>query len=102
MGPAIYVIAILGCGEGDTACQPVAFAPVQYRSEADCNANTADAIATHSDVAFPVVVAQCQKAGTPAAQTVFADDVNLPDAANPSIDRPRVRQANYRLLASRD
>jgi hypothetical protein len=93
MGPAFYIMAILGCGEADTQCQPVATVPARYESAAACNAATEDAIAEHGgDALYPVVVAQCRKAGEPAAQQIWADEVNLPEADAPG------RRSNERVI----
>jgi hypothetical protein len=80
MGPAFYILAILGCGEGETQCQQVATAPASYASQADCNAASEDALMRHTDAEFPVVVAQCRRADSPAAAQVWADEVKLPNA----------------------
>ena len=40
MGPAFYVMAILGCGEADTACQQVGVTQAQYESADACTAAT--------------------------------------------------------------
>jgi hypothetical protein len=87
MSAAFYIIAILGCGEADAACETVATVPARYESQDACNAASEDALAQHgSDVLFPVVIAQCRKAGEPAAQQIWADEVDLPKA-----DAPRSR-----------
>ncbi len=97
MGPVIYVMAILGCGEGGDVCEPVATAPVRYESEAACNAATSAMIERHSDALFPVVVAECRQAGTPVAK-IWADEVRLPapDAAG-----PRIQRASYKPQRAR-
>ncbi len=96
MGPAAYIMAILGCGEADVACQQVATVPAQYESQEACNAATEDALATHGgDVLFPVVIAQCRKASEPAAQQIWADEVELPNA-----ETPRGNQRQRLILAS--
>jgi hypothetical protein len=76
MGPATYLIAILGCGEADAPCQQVQFAPVRYESEAACLAAT-DAVAARADIDYPVVVAECRRAGATAV-TLRADEVRRP------------------------
>lgn len=61
MGPAAFVIAILGCADGGSACTSIETLPVQYRTEAACAA--AAPAALYRDGAsydFPTVVAQCQ------------------------------------------
>jgi hypothetical protein len=96
MGPAFYVMAILGCGEAETACEPVASVATSYRSEEACNAAATGEIEKHVDALYPVVVAQCRKAVS-TAQQVFSDEVKLPEAQQPS----RVLRAAYRPQRSR-
>lgn len=69
MGPAAYVIAILGCADGSAACQPVATMPTRYESQAACSAATNDVLAQNSDFDFPTIVAECRTSrAVPAAQ----------------------------------
>ena len=91
MGPAFYVMAILGCGEADNLCEPVTTLATRYESAAACEAATTGAIERHSDILYPVVVAQCRQAGTEISQKVWSDEVKLPDAQQ----QPRVRRAAY-------
>ncbi len=97
MGPAFYVMAILGCGEADTACEPVATVATQYQSAEACNAATASAIEKHSDALYPVVVAQCRSARASTSQQVWADEVKLPDAHQ----APRFQRAAYKPQRAR-
>ena len=64
MGPAAYVIAILGCADGAAQCTPVATLSARYESEATCLAATGGALADSAGIDFPTIVAQCQRAGT--------------------------------------
>lgn len=98
MGPAFYILAILGCGEGETQCQQVAVAPSSYQSQADCNAATEDQLMRHMDAAFPVVVAHCRRADSPAAAQIWADEVKLPAAEG---DSPRIQHATYEARRKR-
>jgi hypothetical protein len=91
MGPAFYVMAILGCGEAETACEPVANVATQYQSADACNAATAAAIEKHMDALYPVVVAQCRRAGNEIANKIWPDEVKLPAAEG----RPIVRRAAF-------
>lgn len=77
MGPATFLIAILGCGEGEANCQQVAIAPARYESRAACMADTENALAS-VDAAYPVLVADCRAAGTQTA-SVRADEIRLPE-----------------------
>ena len=63
MGPGIFIIAILGCGEAEAPCETVRTLEPRYRSEAACTAATEDALLSHSDADYPVIVAQCVAAG---------------------------------------
>jgi ABC-type hemin transport system ATPase subunit len=77
MGPAIFLIAIMGCGEGDAQCQQVRTLEARYESQAACTAATEAAVAQNVDVDFPVVVAQCVAAGAP-PEAPGAGDVQRP------------------------
>ena len=89
MGPVVFVMAILGCGEADTACQPVTTLPTRYESRAACDAATEDMLARQDDILFPVVVAQCAEADKAAAGTVMANEVRLPEPGEPQLRRAR-------------
>ena len=91
MGPAFYVLAILGCGEADAACEQVALAPAQYRSLEECNQATGAAVTQHQDALYPVVVAQCRRADAEVAEKVMPEQIDLPE---PERQSP-VRRASY-------
>jgi hypothetical protein len=84
MGPLLYVIAIMGCGEGDQACREVQVAEPRFATQAACAAATADVLARYTDLAYPSVVAQCRRDG-PRPASLRANEVLLPQ---PSIGRP--------------
>ncbi|MEA3009232.1 MAG: hypothetical protein QOJ91_924 [Sphingomonadales bacterium] len=67
MGPAIFIIAIMGCGEGDAPCQQVKTLEARYESQAACTAATEAALTQNSDVDYPVIAAQCVAAGARSA-----------------------------------
>lgn len=67
MGPVGYFIAILGCADGGAACQIVATLAPRYESAAQCAAARDEALDRNSDLDFPTLVAQCQKAARPAS-----------------------------------
>ncbi len=93
MGPAYYVIAILGCGEAEAPCEHVAVAPARYESAAACTAATEAAMAEHSDIPFPVVVAQCRK-GDAASVKLMSGEVARPGAGESApVRRASVRPA---------
>jgi len=63
MGPAYFVIAILGCADGSQACTRVATMPTQYESEQACAASVSAALAASTDLDFPTLVAECRAVG---------------------------------------
>jgi len=78
MGPAVFVIAILGCGEGEAPCQPVQVADARYESREQCQAATEGALQQFANLDFPVVVAEC-RAQRAAATPLRPADIRLPD-----------------------
>ena len=68
MGAGYFVIAILGCADGGSACTPVATLPVRYESQAQCAANVAAALTENSDFDYPTLVARCSPAETKSAE----------------------------------
>lgn len=59
MGPAYFVMAILGCADGGTACTPVATLQTRYATEAQCTAAEGAALIDNSNFDFPTLVARC-------------------------------------------
>ena len=84
MGPGIFLIAIMGCGEGDGPCEPVRTLDVRYESRADCIAATEAAVTRNSDVDFPVVVAQCVASGAK-PDAPKANDVKRPGSGRADV-----------------
>ena len=97
MGPAFYVMAILGCGEADTACQQVAVANARYESIDACNAASPDVVARQGDVLFPVVIAQCRPANASISGKVMPSDVALPEPER----APEQRRVSYDKRSAR-
>jgi hypothetical protein len=60
MGPGYFVIAILGCADGGTACTPVVTLQTRYASESECSAATTGALETNSNFDFPTLLARCK------------------------------------------
>lgn len=67
MGPGYFVIAILGCADGGSACTPVATLPTQYANERQCTAATASALEANSEFDFPTILAQCREGSVKAS-----------------------------------
>ena len=80
MEPAFFIIAILGCGEGDAPCAQVRQLETRYESQAACTRATDDALAANAEGDYPVIVAQCVASGK--AASLSPVEIRLP-AANP-------------------
>lgn len=60
MGPGYFVIAILGCADGGSACTPVATLQTKYENVAQCNAATVAALEANTQFDYPTLLARCQ------------------------------------------
>jgi hypothetical protein len=67
MGPGYFVIAILGCADGGSACTPVATLQSHYATEAECMASTGAALIENSNFDYPTLVARCRPGATRSA-----------------------------------
>jgi hypothetical protein len=101
MGPAYFVLAILGCGEGEAACQQVAIAEPRFASVEACQSASEDTLMRHSDVDYPVVVAQCRPASQPASVELWSNDVARPEGGAMPVAEPRSATFKRQQLASR-
>lgn len=75
MGPGSFIIAILGCSDGATACTPVMTVPARFESESACTAAAPDALIANSNFDFPSLLAVCRPAGRPAAADLGPDEI---------------------------
>lgn len=64
MEPLYYVMAILGCSDGQAACTEARIEPARYASIAQCRAAMLRALGRNTDLAFPVIAATCRQMGT--------------------------------------
>lgn len=60
MGPAYFVIAILGCADGGSACTQVATLGTRYETQSQCEAATAAALIENSSFDYPSLAARCR------------------------------------------
>ena len=67
MGLGFFVIAILGCADGGSACTPVATLQAHYATEAQCSAASGEALMANSGFDYPTLVARCRRGETKAA-----------------------------------
>lgn len=63
MGPVFYVLAIMGCGDGQEQCQAARVEPQRFATAAECRAALPGALARNTDLDYPVVSGACQRAG---------------------------------------
>ena len=91
MEPLFYVMAILGCGESEAACQQVRVAQAQYRTESECLAATEAELIRHQNLPYPTIVAQCRRSGA-AVQTLRGSEVMMPDGGALPATPPRYAQ----------
>ena len=63
MGPAYFVIAIMGCSDGAVDCQTVATPAAHYATEQACLAARGDALIANNGLDFPTLLAECQAVG---------------------------------------
>lgn len=89
MGPGIFLIAIMGCGDGDAPCRTVRTLETPYQTQAACAAATEAALAEAGDADAPVVVAQCVRAGTKAS--VRGEEVKLPAGGRAEVRTSPIR-----------
>ncbi|MDQ3078451.1 MAG: hypothetical protein M3R03_00420 [Pseudomonadota bacterium] len=80
MGAGLFLMAIMGCADGSSACTPVATLPARYESRAECAAATNAALATSTEFDFPTIVAECRLAPAPAS-AIRAQPAKRPVAA---------------------
>ncbi len=64
MEPLFFVMAILGCGDGQAGCQQARIVPARYETMAQCRAALPDQIAHNTDLSYPVITADCRQGGT--------------------------------------
>ena len=63
MGSVFYVIAIMGCGDGQAQCAQQRIEPVRYYSAAQCRAAMPAALMRNSDLDYPTITAACRQMG---------------------------------------
>lgn len=63
MEPILYVMAIMGCGDGQQICSEARVEPAQYTSIQACQEAMPAALVRNADIDFPVVTATCRSTG---------------------------------------
>lgn len=78
MGPGYFIISILGCSDGTTACTPVMTVPTRYESESACTVAAPGALVANSNFDFPSLLAQCTAVARPAAAESSSEPAPAP------------------------
>ena len=60
MGPTLFIMAIMGCGDGDAACRQLRIADALYPTVEACQAATNTVLQRNTDLDYPTVSAQCR------------------------------------------
>lgn len=68
MEPVFYVMAILGCGDGQMQCREARVEPVRYESAAQCQMAMSQVLPRHMDLSYPTIAATCQRKGAHVAR----------------------------------
>lgn len=68
MEPLFYVMAIMGCGDGNVQCTEARVVPIRYASMAQCRAALPDQLARNTDVPYPMIGAACRTNGAEIAK----------------------------------
>ncbi len=63
MEPIFFVMAIMGCGDGEAQCVPARLEPVHYATVQQCRAALPQVLARNTDLSFPVIAADCRASG---------------------------------------
>lgn len=63
MNPMFFVMAIMGCGDGNTQCTEARIVPARYETMAQCRAALPEQLARNTDVPYPMIGADCRQSG---------------------------------------
>lgn len=72
MGSVFYVIAIMGCGDGQAGCAQQRVETVRYATAAQCQAAMPSVLARNNDLDFPTITAACRQIGQSMADRTTA------------------------------
>jgi len=63
MDPILFVVAIMGCGDGQAGCTEARVVRAQYETIAECQLALPDMLAANTDIPFPEISATCRRDG---------------------------------------
>lgn len=61
MDPILFVVAIMGCGDGQTACTEARTISARYETVAECQLALPSVLAANTDISFPEISATCRR-----------------------------------------
>jgi hypothetical protein len=59
--PILFVVAIMGCGDGQTGCTEARVVRAPFETAAECQANLPAVLAANTDVPYPEISATCRR-----------------------------------------
>lgn len=60
MGPFVYVMAIMGCGDGTAQCTEARIVPTRFETMAACQQAAQAELIRNGDLDFPELMASCR------------------------------------------
>ena len=60
MGPFVYVMAIMGCGDGAYQCTEARLVETRYETMASCQQAAQSQLIANGDLEFPELMASCR------------------------------------------
>jgi len=61
MDPILFVVAIMGCGDGRTGCTEARVVRAQYETVAECQLALPTVLAANTDLGYPEITATCRR-----------------------------------------
>jgi hypothetical protein len=61
MDPILFVVAIMGCGDGQTGCTEARTVRAAYETVAECQLALPTVLAANTDIPYPEITATCRR-----------------------------------------
>jgi len=72
MGPIFFVMAIMGCGDGEGSCREVRVSETLYPSAQACEAAIPRVLGRNLDLDYPTISARCRAESAEGARRLLA------------------------------
>ncbi len=79
MDPIFYVLAIMGCADGNNQCAEARVEPPRYASIQACQAAMPAALQRSTDLSYPVIAATCRQTD---ARVISRAAARIPSSAS--------------------